>query len=285
MQIRLVARTLSAMPELACTEPGMWLWRRMRAAFPEVLAAVLMPDRVELVCSSIAPEVDRVRLARMLGQLARIFRVRGLASEVDAPVIVEGTRALAYTIRDLLRAPCRAGLVACPLAWPWTTHRDVMGASVEPWITAEDVARALLDVTPDFRGRLHDWVSREDAELGGTPLPRVVEPRSVPVIPLGWVADAVAAALRAWPADIRRRGVARVLFVAIAREQGWDDVAKLAELCACERHAITRSTTAATPAALHAVRLCVGDERLLRAPPSITSRSSPCGTRSPKGAR
>lgn len=257
----------------------------MRAAFPEVHAAVVLPDRVELVCPSNAPEIDRVRLARMLGQLARVFRVRGPASEVDAPVIIEGTRALVYTIRDLLRAPCRAGLVECPLAWPWSTQRDIIGASVDPWITDEELARVLEDAKPDFCARWHGWASREDGEIGGTARPRAVESRSVPMIPLGWVADAVAAALRSWPADIRRRGAARVLFVAIAREQGWDDVGKLAELCRCERHAVTRSTTAATPAALHAVRLCLGDERLRQAPSSLTSRSSPCGTRSRRGAR
>ena len=35
------------------------------------------------------------------------------------------------------------GYVSDPLSWPWTTHRDMLGAVVEPWVTADALAEAL----------------------------------------------------------------------------------------------------------------------------------------------
>ena len=133
--IHLTAKLTLGMPELTRDESATWVWPRMRLAFPETIAAILMPDHPHLLMPSADAEADRRRLARLLGQLARRLGVRGQASIAPPPELIRPGIVLARQVRYIALNPCRKRLRRCPLAWRWSTHRDVIGATVEPWVT------------------------------------------------------------------------------------------------------------------------------------------------------
>lgn len=256
-------------PDLTLEETGGWLWSRMREAFPESVATLLMPNHPHLLPLVDDPEAAAQRLARLLGQFGRRFGIRGQASLVADPKPMHDAQKLAREVRYIALNPCRAKLVRCPLAWPWSTHRDVIGAIADPWTTADALADALRFPRDGFARRHHAYVSGDpDASVTGTPFPRTSATSDVPMIPLPRIARAVAAALREPLAALRRPGRARAVFVALAHDQGWRAPAPLAALCHCVPQTIRNVALDLDVAALAAARLCLADDRLRRLPPS-----------------
>lgn len=267
--IHLTATLYPYVPALTRPEVGRWLWARGRAAWPEAIAALWMPDHPHLIVRSDAPEADRERLARMLGQLGRRFGVVGPTCRGASFSVIRSGRVLSRQVRYVALNPCRDRYVRCPLAWMFTTHRDVVGMVVDPWVTPQRLASALDRPLDDFVARHHSYVSSDpDADVAGTPLPVAAEPTRMSSHPLLRIAEAAADATRRTVADIRRRGPARALFVALAVDQGWRDLRQLAELCKCEPEAIRRLARTADPRALTAARLCLGAPPL----PEVTDR-------------
>lgn len=257
----LTAALLHRSLDLSRPDTAAWLWTHLRDAFPQAIAVTIMPDHPHVVTASDDAEADRQRLARMLGQLGRVFEVRGRIALVPPPSPIRERDVLARQIRYVALNPCRGRLVKCPLAWPWTTHRDVIGASVDPWVTATRLAAALGQSSRGFVARHHAYVSSDPhARVEGTPMPLPAEPCELPRFTLREIADAVAAATRTPVAAIRGRTRSRALFIALARDQGWHNVAQLASACACGRHAVARASTSVDD--LHVARLCLGDTRL-----------------------
>lgn len=262
MWIHLTATLGRDAPALTRPDVAGWLWPRLRDAFPSSIATTLMPDHPHLLPQSDEPELARQRLARLLGQLARKFDVRQAADVPPADVIRPGT-VLARQVRYIALNPCRDGLTRCPLSWMWSTHRDVVGATVDPWVTGERLARALGDRRSDFVERYHAYVSGDPTSaVGGTPLPRAAGSSRAALFGLGEIAAACAAALRLPIAATRRRGDARGLFVALALDQGWNDTRLLADLCDCAPLTIRRRAMSVDARALGAARMCLGDARL-----------------------
>jgi len=83
-------------------------------------------------------------------------------------------------------------------------------------------------------------------------------------LPITTLHEAVAAATRTPLEAIRRPGIARGLFVALAIDRGWRDTAILAELAGCSTRTIQRLVTEVDVAGLRAARLCAGDPRLIQ---------------------
>jgi len=272
------ARLPREAPSLVSEVIACWLWAHAREAFPEAIAAVLMPSHPHLVVATTDVEEVKRRLGRLLGQLRRRFGIGApLGRDVSASVILAGDK-LERQVRYVLLNPCRDRLVRCPLAWPWTTHRDVVGAIVDPWVTAPRLATALGFPARDFVARHHAYVSGDpSAQVEGTALPVVASSTRMPTYGLRAIADATIAATRLPFPAIRQRGLARNLFVSLAYDQGWDHPTKLAEVCGCEARAIRRLATSVDGPALAAARLCLGDVRLRKAvtaPAPLTARGS-----------
>lgn len=269
--LHVTARLSPLAPPLHHQETGGWLWPHMRDTFPDVLAATLMPDHPHLVL----PDTGDVqqRLARLLGQFGRVFGVRGHAAVVAEPEPIRSQAALARHVRYVALNPCRAKLVRCPLAWPWSTHRDVIGACTDPWITATRLAAALGESRRGFEARHHAYVSGDPtASVAGTPMPRAVSSVDIPNVPLQFLVDAVVAATRTTPDAITRKGEPRAMFVALARDQGWLQSSVLANVTRCTPRAIQRIIERVDDDDLAALRLCAGDARLRELPPKFAER-------------
>jgi hypothetical protein len=272
MWIHLTARMPLGTPDLTCEDTGAWLWTNLREAFPRALSTVLMPRHPHLIPHAEEIRGAQERLARLLGHFCRAFGIEG-SCRVPAPREIEGVSALARQVRYVALNPCRDRLSRCPLDWAWSTHRDVVGAIVEPWVDAARLA-ATLDWDPEgFETQYHAYVSGDpSAAVEGTPFPESIAPSFIAEIPLRTIADAVAAVTRTPVSAIRRRGNSRDLFVALAREHGWDGVMSLARACGCTPRTIRNHFEGVDPAHLRIARLALGDARLRRAPsPPIRS--------------
>jgi hypothetical protein len=278
--IHLTARVTPGAPDLTRADTGAWLWTRMRAAFPQAIAVTLMPDHPHLLLACEDPEAARARLARLLGQFGRSFGIRGQVSLVPAAEPIRDGSVLARQVRYVALNPCRKQLATCPLAWQWSTHRDIVGAIVDPWVSAARLAGALGASSRGFAIRHHGYVSADPhAHVEGTPFPSPAPSTNMCSHTLRSIAEAVAATTRRPVAALRRRGVMRATFVALAIDQGWKQTAQLAEICGCCQLTIRNLAADVNPSTLAAAKLCLGDARLGRMPTRAVARASASSAR------
>ncbi len=265
------------LPSLCREDVGTWLWPELRDAFAAAIVGLLMPDHPHVVIATSRPEASAARLDAVL---ARLVRRHGLgpssAYRVAEPKPIRGGDVLARHVRYVVLNPCRARLASCPLGWPWSTHRDVVGSCADPWVGAERLAAALGRASEGFATQHHAYVSADPStRVDGTPMPTPAQPDALSGASLRSIALAVASATRSPVDAIRRRGTARGLFVALACEHGWDHPEKLAAICRCRPRLVRELVTHVDPQALAAARLCLGDARLQLLPPRIGEEDAP----------
>jgi hypothetical protein len=247
------------------------LWGGLRRAFPDALASLVMPNHPHLIAGASDEMAPRRRLAAVLSGVTRYCRNQpdlGTPTWEVAPVgpPIADRQHLERDIRYVLLNPCRAGLVVDPLEWLWSTHRDVMGAVVDPWVTASRLAAALGRRRNGFAAELHRYVSSDPSvRVEGTPPPTPAVPAAPPRVGLAQVRAAALAATRAAPAELGRRSLTRRLLIQLAAAYGWRRPQALSRLCGVARQTIHRLLdTRLAPAVMDPAALCLGDERLLR---------------------
>lgn len=108
------------------------------------------------------------------------------------------------TVRYIHLNPCRAGLVTDPLAWPFSTHRDMTGFAIAP------VCSRARD--PET---FHRWVSSDPSvAVAGSPLPA---PGFEDEFAVDVVLAAVSALTRTPLEQMTAAGPARALAIGAAR--------------------------------------------------------------------
>ena len=272
--IHLAARTYRCALSLTHHDVAAWLWVRLARAFPGAVAAVLMPDHVHLVTPAKDVAVARAAFARITGNLTRTRLARGAVrwDDIDLPQPITDPVKVLRNLRYVALNPVRAGLATDPLAWPWSTYRDVMGAIADPWVTDARVAALVGRPLATFRPWFHRYVSSDPScNVAGSPAPRGSSLAELGAAPLAWIADAAASSSRGCRDDVRRRSPTRALFLAAAQHAHAHAPARLADACGITRRAVHASRAhAADPRStrsLEAALLCLGDDRL-----RITSR-------------
>jgi hypothetical protein len=241
-----------------------WLWNGLREIFPSALAVTLMPNHLHAVAPTADPDVELARLRHLLGAFARVFGVAW--NRVPDPKPLMTPDKLLRQIRYLGLNPCRPVrlgtdsviLVGDPLAYEWSTHRDAVGAIVEPWVTAAQIAEATGVDTLDAIDWLHRYVSSDPSvSVTGTALPRAGTDGTLEAVVL-----ASAAAHRELPDAVQRRGLVRTTFLGAAHRLGFsaDEVAAVASMHPAA--ALRRMRTIDSPLVEPAL-VCLGDERLL----------------------
>ncbi len=232
------------------------LWTLLVARFPEALSLCLMPNHLHVDLPHDDPAGG---LSDVMGAYARfrnhsrsqVGRVWEQRPETRTPEDADHARRLQrYTLLN----PTRAGLVADPLAWPWSSHRDLVGLADSP----------LLERAP-HAGRHHAWVSGDPSvHPAGTPLPRVLWHD----VEWGMVIDAVCAVTRSFPHELQRRGHARTLALKTAWAHDLRDAGALAAAVGVERRGVHAAVDGVPPRgakfadpALAACVTVVGDAR------------------------
>ncbi len=246
--LHLTARTVHGRP-LHDPQVARKLWGALSKAFPEAMACCLMGNHLHLAVEGESGRAQRA-LRAILG------RTKGDWEPVPAAKVVPDKRdKVLRELRYIHLNPCRAGLAKDPLAWPWSTHRDVLGAITEPWVSARRLDH-LIEAEA-----FHRYVSADPSvAIDGTPVPRISVARYQH--PLAEIALAALSSTRSESADLRRRRLARRVFLQLAREQGWTSSEQLSALCEVTPRAVQKAWAAAP--IYGAARLCLHDERLRR---------------------
>jgi hypothetical protein len=237
-------------------EEGLALWRILLRALPELVALCIMPDHAHLLL----PRGDVARrVARAMSGYARWRNhhrgERGAVWDAQPPCeeLPDALHAR-RTHRYVHLNPCRKGLVADPLAWPLSTHRDAVGLAARPTVPREH--------DPE---RFHHYVSADPSvDVTGTALPGVTfgDPSVEDVV------AAVSAVCRTSPEGLRVRGPARDLAIRTALAHGLRDADVLGVRFGVDPSVVRRArgdvvprgTRQAHPALAACVR-AVGDPR------------------------
>ncbi len=158
--IHVVARTQFRKQIFADREVALYAWQKLRAAFPEVLAAMLMPEHLHLIVRRAKDAVWNLGVA--LRSVSRHMELPAVWESIPAPSGIADRAHLLRTVRYVNLNPCRRRIVDDPLAWEWSTHRDVLGLVADPWVQAPQLARELHWKGASFRNQFHEYLCRED---------------------------------------------------------------------------------------------------------------------------
>ena len=258
--IHIVARAHSGLNPLRDPDTARWLFGRLRETWPNALAACVMPDHPHLLAED-DPDEARFKLGRILSGCARRRgRRKPTWQPVPTPKVVPDHKHLERTARYLHLNPCRKELASDPLAWPWSTHRGVVGAEHDPWVDADRLAEALGRSPLGFARWFHGYVSADSSvDPRGSFFPVAAEPREVVAVPLETIVRAATVAT-VWSSAAERRAT----ICALARHQGWRDASAVSVAAGVTRQHVRLLWRNPPPRALAAALLCLGDERLLR---------------------
>ncbi len=231
MLLHLVAHTLPGTVAFRTWVEARALWDRVVPAVPGLVALVLMPDHLHLLHGA---DVRRPLAAALSGYARWRNHQRGERGPLFHPVpppeeLVDDDK-VRRSIRYVALNPCRARLVADPLAWPFSSYRDSVGLAVP------SVRRP--DGDPH---ELHAYVSADPTvDVRGSALP--VAPHQVPTPEA--VAHAVSALTRTPLGGLRRRGPARRLFLRAAKALCPCSGRDLARLAGCSDSAVAHAPSA-----------------------------------------
>jgi hypothetical protein len=263
--LHLVARAMPGQAPLA--DPGLawWMMRRLRTAWPEALAACVMPDHVHVLVHANVPEGLRRQLARVSAAFSRHARGRRIWQPVPLPQRVPNLLHLERTIRYLHLNPTRAGLVQDPICWPWSTHRGLLGAVFDPWVAPDRLAKTLGRSKRNLADWLHRYVAGDPSVLkSGTKPLLSASMNAVPCVSLGPILEAARAATP-WSA----KPVRRHAFVLLATNQGWRNSTLLARVAGISAKRIRTLSCIPDPELLEKATLCLGDSRLRYCPDPV----------------
>ncbi len=224
------------------------LWLRIVLRGPGLRGLVLMPNHLHLDSTSGDPKpLDLALRAFALWRNHHRGEAGAVWAARPAPEALSGPKHIRRNLRYLHLNPCRARLVACPAAWPFSTHRDCLGLAAAP---------ARPRVSDPFA--FHAYVSGDPScAVEGTPYPsaRLAEDR----IPLGRIAAAVSEYLRRPLSEVYAPGKARRTFLAAARSlTDWSGAA-IADHAGCSRALVSRTRPLETRAASAIARMAADD--------------------------
>ena len=126
------------------------LWLTLARAAPGLAAMCLMPNHIHLQHPRELPGLAQAMSGYSRWLNARQGHRGPLLAPLPPPTWAEGPKKVRRDARYIHLNPCRARLVADPLAWPWSTYRDAAGVSLSPLIPrAQDVERLHSYVSAD----------------------------------------------------------------------------------------------------------------------------------------
>ncbi len=261
MLVHLVASASDPQFPLADPTSARWLWLRLRRAFSHALATCLMPQHVHIVTPALGARAAAARLGQALSGHSRHLGSTHIWQPVPPARIIPNDDHLLRALRYVHLNPCREKECVCsdPLEWPYSTHRGVIGAEIDPWVSAERLGAWFGRHPANVPAWFHAYVSGDPSvAVAGTPLPRPAQPCTLQRHPL---ADIVVAAEAATPwSSLPER---RQVFVWLAYSCGWTNAVENARALGVHPHTIRRlARNAPNPAHLAPALLCLGDARL-----------------------
>ncbi len=240
-------------------ESARWAWSNLSNHFPNVLAAVLMPNHLHLILPVGSERKNLRKLGGLLGAMSKREHISALWQNIPPPSLIPDRFHLRRQLRYVALNPCRKSLCSDPLEWYWSTYREIMGATVEKWGELSRLTQVLGESEIGFRVRFHDYVSSDPSvKVSGTPPPQTVGSKKWAEEGIGEILSASAAALRVLPSKIRERGPLRPLFIHLANRQGWRQPLLLSQICGISPRAIHFILNQKIPKGIEAAALALG---------------------------
>ena len=251
------------------------LWHGLRKAFPMALAAILMPDHLHIILRALDMLAARRRLRAALRGAAWGLG-RGTWRPLEMPRVIPNLKHLRRQVRYIHLNPCRDDLVDDPLRWLWSTHRDVMGATLDPWVEPARLGEELRWPSWGFQDEFHHYVSSDPSvDVRGTPPPTRFANEAGSIPDLDQVIGAVSAASRQTASDTLETPASRRLFLSLAQAVGWTDASLLAEIAGVTRRTVERNNRPLDAPTLDTLLLNLGDDRLLEPEPPRSRMRAP----------
>ena len=222
-------------------------------ACPELIAFCLMSTHVHLVLEVESEEHARAAVRRIRNRHDRTAPERGVAM-LDEPhfqVLADDHAVFRYVVYAHGN-PVKAEMVADPLGWAFSSHRDVCGLRNAPWYSADRILAILHDQP--------DGASLHERAGGRVAAPKLIEPvqHTVPSETLDVIARTVAGFFG--QAELHETPVARRCFASVARLQAWPTKSIAAHMRKSIRQ-VNRLSAEDTPA-VRAVLAMLDDPRL-----------------------
>jgi REP element-mobilizing transposase RayT len=226
-------RSAHGTPLFRTWEEAKLLWDLLTTRF-EVIALVLMPDHVHVLCRE--EDLPYVKAAIQSYARARNAR-RGTSGRVwrhgENVTPVKSAKQLHVVVAYIHRNPVWDGLVDDPLAWPFSTHRDAVGLAIPA------ARRSTKD--PE---RLHETVSRIPGRPGekiqGLP-PCRSWTSGDSRLRLPTIGDAVSALTRTTRSAIRQRGEPRRLLLRSAKCLNGASAREIARFAGVSKATVSRA--------------------------------------------
>lgn len=222
-------------------------------ACDQLIAFCLMSTHLHLVLEVENERHARAIVRRICNALDRTADERHVArtDEPHLQVLGDDYAVLRYTAYAHGN-PVAAHMVADPLAWFFSSHRDVYGLRTTTWFSPE---RLVARMNEKLDGA---WLHRRAG--GGLTVPVLAAPvqRAVPVEPLDVIARTVASVHGAPAIHATRR--TRRCFAAVARFEGWGTGPIAAHMNRSDRQ--VRRLLALDAPSVRAVLVCLQDFRL-----------------------
>jgi len=208
-------------------EEGLQLWRFVTTRVP-VAACCFMPDHLHVLASAGCAPALRYAMSAHARWLNHRRQLTGsLWRPLSDTGEIGGLQKIRRQIRYIHLNPCRAGLVADPLAWPLSTHRDLVGLTLRPALPAHRDPVAF-----------HRYVSSDPSvDVQGTELPFA----SSDPVAASDVVLAVSALSRRTVEALTRRSPERTLLIRACRSMCTEPSRQLAPLLKVSRGTVLRS--------------------------------------------
>lgn len=202
------------------------LWNRIAGPCAGARAVCLMFTHIH----ALHDQPLEIPLGRALSGHTRAMRRSGVDfpgwERVSHDGIIVSKQKLRRSIRYVVLNPCRARIVACPLEWPFSSHRDSLGLVRKP-------IRERVREPADF----HRYVSSDPSvHVQGTDFPAY----EVGQVDLFAIEAAVSDWLRVPVVQLRQRGPARSYFMGTARRLG-QRVRDIARHCGVTSSAVSHA--------------------------------------------
>ena len=252
-------------------------WALLRRHFPSSFAVMLMPNHFHLLVDGTTGDrnttVDKnwargrlVLVSRALSKAAG----KSLWQPVTEPEPIPDWFHLKRQIRYVHLNPCRKKLCFDPMEWEWSTHRDYLGATANPWPNTSKILKKLeFGETKQAAHLFHSYVSGDPSvRIEGTPPPTA--PAQPYIGDLVGAADASLSALRISHSILAEKGRGRALLMRTLAYQLGVPKYRVAELFGISPNSIERPLAERIQEDLNLARslaLLMNDSRLRKREP------------------
>ena len=231
----LVFRATGGQKPFLGRENAAFFLRELQRRLSPCLAYVLMPNHGHIL---VRPgELKQATKAIRLALIQFKKKVPSHWEPIPEPASIPDLKHLRRQVRYVHLNPCRSNLTSDPLAWEFSSHREVLGYSPNPISKL-----SVQDLSFQSPAEFHRYVSSDSTTtVSGSSLPRAIVKNKpgFPMVSLDRVA-VLSVELTHQPAEaIRKRGHARGLFIILAEAAGYDNYSLIARYLGVSKQSIS----------------------------------------------